>query len=524
MLEMNNFIEFLFKSILEQTSDGELPIWFSNRFRDIINNIFNKTGNEIAQRLSYEEGRHGKKVFVDIDDNDINKFSFLISNKVEDILGRTNNLRFLTSPEEDEIYKARQRGTMKISSFINDLFNNEYKSESLTDEQKEENKRLGRKTPAQILEEFVNAYKAAREPGKFELVKGSDIPYWYYELNYETQNASLGDSCMKGEECESFFNFYAKNSDKVSLLIMKSRFSDNKIIGRALVWDLTEPEGRIYMDRIYVNYEHDYENFKNYARNKGWLFKKEQNMYADETIVDSKTNESKEMILIVRNMKPNETYPYLDTLKYYNPTNEVLSNNADIVKELPGPSYILEDTEGYTHPLKTYTREELIDMYTEDVLGDLRFYATEMYPNTFWNYIDDEKYMNDFKSGELNYYLDDFEHFLENNERTAVRYIVENIPSSKWNDDIYSMNTSELIELIDKLNIRNDIAMVLIDERYDDYTAKDVHKELYGHPDNIDRIAFDNLGNYFNAREFAKEVARNEDEDYLRERYPEDES
>jgi len=518
MLKLDNYIEFLFKSILEASNVGELPIWFSERFRNIINDIFDKTGNEIAQRLSYEEGTHGKKVFVDVDDNDINQISFLISSKVEDVLGRTDNLRHLTDPEKDDVFKARQRGTMKISSFINELFNNEYKSESLSDEQKAENKRLGRKTPAQLLEEFVNAYKAARQPGKFEMVDGLDIGYWYDEMKYESQNASLGDSCMKGEECEPFFNFYAKNPDKVSLLIMKSRFADDKIIGRALVWKLTEPEGRIYMDRIYVNYEHDYENFKNYARNKGWLFKKEQNMYATEKIIDSKNNDSKEIILIVKGMKPNETYPYLDTLKYYNPANQILSNNVDIVKGLPTKSYLLEDTEGRNLPLTVYTHEELIDMYADDILNNL-YDTVRMYPNTFWNYIDDKKYMNDYKNSELDNYLDDFEHFVENDDHTAVRFIVENIPSSEWNDDIYSMHIPKLIELIDKLDIREDVAEALINYKYEGYTAKDIHKDIYGHSDNIDRRSFDWLSNYLDEEEFAKEVARNENESYLRERY-----
>jgi hypothetical protein len=518
MLKLNNFAEFLFKKLLEGESMSTLPIWFSDRFRRILEDIFDKTGNEVAQRLLYEEGKHGKKIFIDIDDDSIDKISFILSNKVEDVLGRNDNLRYLNDKDKEKIFNARQRSTMGISRFINELFNNEYKTQTLSDEQKEENKRLGRKTPAQHLEAFVNSYKALRQPGKFELVDGLDISYWYSYTNYESQNASLGDSCMKDEDCEPYFNFYAKNPKKVSLLIMKSRYDDAKIIGRALVWTLTEPEGRIYMDRIYVNYEHDYENFKNYARNKGWLFKKEQNMYADEYIVDSKTNESSKMTLIVKGMKPNETYPYLDTLKYYNPTNEILTNNVDIVKDLSTDSYNLEDVNGNALGIESYTYEELVSMYKEDIIDDLKYYAG-LYPYTFWNNIDDDKFMSFFKDNELDHFLHDFEHFVENDEHTVVRYIVENRPKSDWGEEIYGMDSDDLIKLIDKLDIREDVANALIDETYKDYTAKSVYQDIYGLTDDLEDSTFDQLANFFDGRSFADEVARNEDEDWLREKY-----
>ena len=514
---LNNYIEFLFKSMLE-ASGGDLPIWFSGRFREILKDIFDKTGNEVAQRLIYEEGTHGKKLFVDIDEDSIDKVSFLMSNKVEDILGRTDHLRHLDNPEEEKIYGARQRGTMKINRFVNDLFNNVYKTESLSDEQKEENKKLGRKTPAQHLEEFVNAYKAARQPGEFEMVDGIDIGYWYYELNYESQNASLGDSCMKGEECENFFNFYAKNSDKVSMLIMKSRYDDEKIIGRALVWKLTKPEGRTFMDRIYVNYEHDYENFKNYARNKGWFFKKDQNPFPNELIVDTKTNEIEKRTLIVEGMKPDKSYPYLDTIKYYNPDHAVLTNDASVVKAFSTPSYLLEDINGGRLPLMQHTHEDLINLYVDDIMDDLSYYAINIYPNSFWNHIDDKKYLSQYMDGELDHYLNGFEQFVENDEHTVIRFIVENCPKDDWDEEIYSMNTAELIELIDKLDIREDIANALIDHRYKDYTAKDIQEDLYGNT-KLDEDMFNELQYYFDGKAFAESVAKAEDEDWLREKY-----
>jgi len=521
MLKLNSFTDFLFKSILEASDVGELPIWFSERFRNILKDIFDRTGNEVAQRLSYEEGTHGKKIFVDIDDNSIDKVSFLMSNKVEDIIGRTDNLRHLDSPEEKKIYSARQRGTMKINRFVNDLFNNEYKTESLSDEQKEANKKAGRKTSAQHLEEFVNSYKAARQPGKFEMVDGWDIGYWYDERNYGSQDSTLGDSCMKGEECENFFEFYAKNPDKVSMLIMKSRYTEEKIIGRALVWNLTEPEGRIFMDRIYVNYEHDYENFKNYARNKGWLFKKDQNPFPNEKTVDTKTNNIQEMTLTVEGMKPSEKYPYLDTLKYYNPDRAVLTNKASIVKAFSTPSYLLEDISGGPLPLMKHTYEDLLKLYVEDIIDDLEYYAINMYPESYWNHIDDKRYMSNFMDGELDHYLDDFNHFVENDEHTVVRYIVENRPKSDWDENIYSMNTAELIDLIDKLDIKEDVANALIDYRYENYTAKDVQEDLYGNTE-LDKDIFDQLGNYFDGRGFAEAVSKGEDEDWLRMKYEEE--
>jgi hypothetical protein len=532
MIELNNFAEFLFKSILEGSQgSNELPVYFSDAFKNILQDIIDETGNEVAQRLLYEEGKEDKRVFIDVDQDSNDKVSFLMANKVEDILNRRDRIKYLDVEEHDKIYKARQRGTMKINRFVNDLFNNEYQTKPLTPEQRELYKEKGLKTPAQHLEDFVNQYKAIREPGEFELVKGNDIMYYYNEEQYESDLGTLGNSCMMYDECASYINFYSINTDKVSLLIMKSKESENsdKIIGRALVWNLDQPSGRTYMDRIYTSKDHDVENFKKYAKDKGWLYKFKQNMEADEKIVDTVNNITEFITLVVKGMNipdpDNPAFPYLDTLKYYSPTLKTLTNNQKILQESgDGIIYVLSGTEGTDYyKISTRTIDELREMYKEEILDDIKYYAVEMYPDMFWNFIDDNMYVQSFIDSEVDYYLEDFEHIFED-EDELIKLIKNNVnDESKLPKNLEELDIDELQELTDKLNIRGEIAREYAEERYKDYSAKDIYEELYGIRNGIDNDIFDQLKYHFNEDEFAEEVANMEDEEYLRSRYPDDE-
>ncbi len=198
------------------------------------------------------------------------------------------------------------------------------------------------------IEQFVNKYKSAWDAmndifRKFELVSGEQIAHWYNYNKYEEQRGTMGSSCMKAVD-ESYFNIYANNPDKCSLLILKSD-DGQKIKGRALVWKLDSPQVT-YVDRIYTNNDSDVELFKQYAYGKGWYHKPNQSSSNDYSMV-GKEGVRKEGHLVVNLKNQNEgdydRYPYLDTLKYFNTSSGKLTT-----EEMRGYSnYItLEDTGG----------------------------------------------------------------------------------------------------------------------------------------------------------------------------------
>jgi len=179
----------------------------------------------------------------------------------------------------------------------------------------------------------VNGYKVAFDKdgsmNLFELVSGDDIVYWYNKKNYGggayVGNSELYQSCMADEDCEDYIKFYAKN-EKVKMLILFEDDEKETIIGRALVWSLDEPEGRTFMDRIYIVHDHQEQFFINYAKKQGWLYKETQT-FGKERIEDPKNQTREFMTLEVHDIKLNKKYPYLDTLGYLDQDDKILSTD-----------------------------------------------------------------------------------------------------------------------------------------------------------------------------------------------------
>jgi hypothetical protein len=194
------------------------------------------------------------------------------------------------------------------------------------------------------IETFVNQYKAVyaivkNEFSNIKVVKGDEIKKWYNFENYETQYGTLGGSCMKGEECQKYFDIYTQN-DNVSLVILLSDNDSTKICGRALLWKLDNLDIP-FLDRVYTNDDSDVNVFLHYAKDKGYLRKKTQISSALGAFVYPDDTEVRNPSLSVT-IKPGEYnhYPYLDTLKYYKIETGRLSNIED------NYDYNLEDTGG----------------------------------------------------------------------------------------------------------------------------------------------------------------------------------
>jgi hypothetical protein len=115
---------------------------------------------------------------------------------------------------------------------------------------------------------------------------------------------------------KSFFQIYVKNPEVCTLVILKDPLNQNKILGRALLWQLSSPE-IMYMDRIYTTKPSDVVLFREFAKKNGWSYKSKNNNDDSAEVVDPNGNKVDYRLLEVV-IKPWEhtKYPYLDTLKY----------------------------------------------------------------------------------------------------------------------------------------------------------------------------------------------------------------
>jgi hypothetical protein len=218
---------------------------------------------------------------------------------------------------------------------------------------------VGKKVTPTEIETFSNAYKAAWEMLndaflKFDIVSGYKIADWYHEENYESDDSTLGGSCMRYDYCAEFFGVYTENSDVVKLVILYSdidgklqdgKYTSTKIKGRALLWKTNQ--GDMFMDRIYTNNDSDVELFKQFAEKNGWWCKKVQNSNNQFTAQRGSALKNPTYTVDL-NWADHEYYPYVDTLSFLR-LNQMDSRDASGVianEDVINAQYELRDTEG----------------------------------------------------------------------------------------------------------------------------------------------------------------------------------
>lgn len=186
------------------------------------------------------------------------------------------------------------------------------------------------------IEQFVNLYKSyhTNDATKFEIISGKDIMKYYLENNYYAPGGNkygtLWGSCMRQKERNKFMELYAKNP---SVKMLVSFADDCKIRARALLWenvkDHCSDKEYKFMDRIYTVFDHDVNLFKRWARDNGYLSKKEQNAKSELYFNDIDGSTARFRLYVNLNTDELDFYPFLDTFKFYNPENSRFSNSKD---------------------------------------------------------------------------------------------------------------------------------------------------------------------------------------------------
>lgn len=254
-----------------------------------------------------------KKVF----DNDGYEIAHFVTDDGYDILIELDALR--------KIVPEGNRSDMKVGRFAKRIL--DLAEISFTDKE---------------MEEFVNLFKSEYDIRNgnvfynFELVSGQGIANCYFGENYyKSSRGSLGNSCMRYDYCQKYLRIYTNNPDKVKLLVYFT--DDGKVKGRALVWKLDQPD-ITFMDRIYCANDSDVNLFKEYAAEKKWAYKYNQNSDSYSSIVN--TDEDTSFISTKLTNFKFDYYPYMDTLLFMTDTGEI-HNNID-----KKSSYMMKGTDG----------------------------------------------------------------------------------------------------------------------------------------------------------------------------------
>lgn len=175
---------------------------------------------------------------------------------------------------------------------------------------------------------------------KVSVVNGDKIPH-YYHYSQNADIRELNNSCMRHDHCNDYIHFYAKNPDRVQMLIATN--ADNKLTARALLWNavIDNKEFKV-MDRVYgrpiaVNYFHDWATANGYAY-------KTPNSYDTNGFIAPNGTQIPASRVTIPHMNTHSSYPYLDTFRwtYDDPEHEnTITLSCDY-----GGDYEFNDTGG----------------------------------------------------------------------------------------------------------------------------------------------------------------------------------
>jgi hypothetical protein len=293
---------------------NESIVKYSPRFLSLLNNIYKDEPSDLVKDLiSMNTGDFDiDKNYIDIG-KDSDTITFTDNKKAEKLFSELSDKDLSYRDILDQIF-SKQRQPMKIGGFVRSFL-----------------KSSGKNYTDKEIHDFVNMYKSfAENENNFKLVSGDDISLWYNVNNYEEVKSTLGSSCMR-EVDKEYFEIYTKNPDKVSLLILMGRKDTNKIRGRAIVWKAETSNDSYksitFMDRVYYTDDSDLFKFQNYAKEKGWGYKSNNDSKREVKLTINADSFYTNVSVDLEN-SIFSYYPYLDTLKYLN-SDGVLSNEPE---------------------------------------------------------------------------------------------------------------------------------------------------------------------------------------------------
>lgn len=302
---MYNFEKYMKEA---KNESNFIELIYSKLMLDILSDIYINKKSEIAKELLDKSGTKSEVSFVDIIQDKDDMISYITSNKAKQILDKYVIIG--RHDEGENLCWTTNRQEQRINRFLNRI--------------------LGNKFSQQQIEDFVNDYKLTIKKGNifddFEIIEGEEIRKFYYGGNYSRESdGNLQRSCMRYDYCSPYFNIYVENPTKMKMLILKQ--NGKKIYGRANLWYLDNPEGEIFMDRIYTTQDWQIKLFIDYAIKNNYIFKSKQ-IYGG-SVIPVIRNGRKDKIMMSVNLKPKDykNYPYVDTLQFYNPTTGVLTSD-----------------------------------------------------------------------------------------------------------------------------------------------------------------------------------------------------
>ena len=181
---------------------------------------------------------------------------------------------------------------------------------------------------------FTNVFKAEMcQCVDFELVEGEDIRKWYNCNNYYKCEGTLGNSCMRYNECSSFFDIYVDNA---KMLISKK---NDLLTGRAIVWEIGDI---VLLDRIYTCFDYLENCFIDYAKSNKWWIRNDNSLLStgDEQYwltPDDDYGYANDREFTIKIPCKYDKVPYMDSFRYYN-GNELSTH--------PNGGFSLDSTDG----------------------------------------------------------------------------------------------------------------------------------------------------------------------------------
>jgi len=150
--------------------------------------------------------------------------------------------------------------------------------------------------------------------------EGTDIRKYYHQDSYLPANSSqLWNSCMRYQQCRNYFRMYEENPNcKLAVLLYKPKGGTQALVSaRALIW--SNQQGN-FVDRIYFYNTKSEAIMKNQLLSMGYKSMREGRVgYYNNVPVEINAPIMDTLI------EENAEFPYVDSLRYYDPARKVLT-------------------------------------------------------------------------------------------------------------------------------------------------------------------------------------------------------